>query len=225
MKLKNLAILSAAVVLSASASAQSYLYNNGGTYQGAVPVGIIVNDSLRDSLQTEQLGVDCAGESTAACMPSLSSIELASLITTNGSNLWSDYGLPAFPGGPAGFGNIVLTCGSPTIDDPNASAIGATKVAANEVGMGCSASLPYGKYNTITDAYSNQADMADCTNLVSAFAVNVLGFAARSETLPSGFSFTKFNGTAPELANLLTGEYLMFGDVHGDAITDRKSVV
>ena len=46
----------------------------------------------------------------------------------------------------------------------------------------------------------------------------MIAFAARSEALPAGFSFVKFDGSAPELENLLAGDYHMFGDVHGDAI-------
>ena len=87
MKIRGL-IAATVAVLSDSASADSVLYNDGNAYVGAVPVGIIVNDGLRDALQTAQLGGDCTGESTAACMPNLNSIEVASLISTNGTQTW-----------------------------------------------------------------------------------------------------------------------------------------
>lgn len=219
MKLHSIVVATVAVALSASSIADSVLYNDGNTYQGAVPVGIIVNDSLRNALQLAQFGVDCEGESTATCMPNLNAIELASIITTNGSQSWDQYGLPAFAAGGAGFGNTVLTCGSPDVDDASATAKGATQVAVNEVGMGCSGgALPYSKYNTVISGYVSQSDVAACTGIVSAYGLNLVSFAARTETLPAGFSFTKYNGTAPELANLLNGNYSMFGDVHGDAI-------
>lgn len=219
MKLHSIVAATVAVALSASSIADSVLYNDGNTYQGAVPVGIIVNDSLRDALQKAQLGDDCEGESTTACMPSLSAIELASIITTNGSQSWDQYGLESFALGAANFGNTVLTCGSPDVDDASATAKGATQVAANEVGMGCSGgALPYSKYNTVISGYTSQSDVAACTSIVSAYGLNLVSFAARSEALPSGFSFTKYNGTAPELVNLLSGDYSMFGDVHGDSI-------
>jgi hypothetical protein len=219
MKIRGL-IAATVAVLSASASADSVLYNDGNAYVGAVPVGIIVNDSLRNALQTAQLGGDCSGEATTACMPNLNSIEVASLISTNGTQSWDAFGVPAFPAGVAGYGNVVLTCGSPLADDPSATAKGATQVAVNEVGMGCSGgSFPTSKYNAITAAFANQADVNACAGLVSAYGVNMVAFAARSETLPSGFSFVKFDGAAPELANLLAGDYHMFGDVHGDAIS------
>ena len=218
MKIRGL-IAATVAVLSASASADSVLYNDGNAYVGAVPVGIIVNDGLRDALQTAQLGGDCSGESTAACMPNLNSIEVASLISTNGTQTWDQFGIPTFPAGGAGYGNIVLTCGNPLTDDPSAVAKGATQVAVNEVGMGCSAgAFPTTKYNSVTGAFSNQADVNECTGLASAFGVSMIAFAARSETLPAGFSFVKFDGSAPELENLLAGDYHMFGDVHGDAI-------
>ena len=219
MKLRSIVTATVAVALSASSIADSVLYNDGNAYQGAVPVGIIVNDSLRNALQKAQLGDDCEGESTAACMPNLNAIEVASIITTNGSQTWDQYGLPAFDAGAAGFGNAVLTCGSPTADDASATAKGATQVAVNEVGMGCSGgALPYAKYNTVISGYVSQSDVAACTSIVGAYGLNLVSFAARSEALPAGFSFTKYNGTAPELANLLSGDYSMFGDVHGDAI-------
>jgi len=218
MKIRSFIAATVAVV-SASASADSVLYNDGNAYVGAVPVGIIVNDALRDQLQTAQLGGDCAGESTAACMPNLNSIEVASLITTNGTQTWDQFGIAGFDPGASTFGNTVLTCGSPLADDPSAAAKGATQVAVNEVGMGCSGgNLPYAKYNQLTSGFVSIADVNACTGLVGLYGVNLISFAARSETLPSGFSFVKFDGSAPELANLLTGDYHMFGDVHGDAI-------
>jgi len=217
MKIHGL-IAATVAVLSASASADSVLYNDGNAYVGAVPVGIIVNDGLRDALQTSQLGGDCAGESTTACQPNLNSIEVASLVSTNGTQQWPDFGLPAFAE-VAGYSNLVLTCGSPFGDDPSAAAKGATQVAVNEVGMGCSAgAFPTSKYNQVISAFTDQSDVAGCVAVAGSVSANVIAFAARSETLPAGFSFVKFDGSAPELANLLAGDYHMFGDVHGDAI-------
>ena len=217
MKIRGL-IAATVAVLSASASADSVLYNDGNAYVGAVPVGIIVNDGLRDALQTAQLGASCAGEATSACMPNLNSIEVASIISTNGTQVWADFGLPAFADA-SGYSNLVLTCGSPLGDDPSAVAKGATQVAVNEVGMGCSAgSFPTSKYNQVISSFVDQSDVAACVAVAAGVAGNLVSFAARSETLPAGFSFVKFDGSAPELANLLTGDYHMFGDVHGDAI-------
>jgi hypothetical protein len=218
MKIRGL-IVATAAILSVSASADSVLYNDGNTYVGAVPVGIIVNDGLRNALQTAQLGGDCSGETTTACMPNLNSIEVASLISTNGTQQWNQFGIPAFAAGGAGYGNIVLTCGNPLSDDQTATAKGATKVAVNEVGMGCSGgSFPTTKYNTVTGAFADQSDVNACAALVGLYDVNIVAFSARTEALPSGFSFVKFDGSAPELSNLLNGDYHMFGDVHGDTI-------
>jgi hypothetical protein len=224
MKIKSLFAATAAVIMSSSALADSYLYPVAGeTYQGVVPVGIIVNDSLKSALQTAQLGAECAGEATTACMPSLSSVELASIISTNGGQNWDDFGLPAFAGGAAGYGNIVLTCGHPDTDDASAAVKGATKVATQEVGMGCSGgSFPTSKYNTVIGFATTQSDVTACTGIAAPYGLNLVSFAAASETLPSGFSMVKFNGTAPDIANVLSGDYSMFGDVHGDAISSPQ---
>ncbi|MAV75346.1 MAG: hypothetical protein CL691_01820 [Cellvibrionales bacterium] len=223
MKIRGL-IAASVAILSASASADSVLYNDGNAYVGAVPVGIIVNDSLRDALQEAQFpgeagaASDCAGETTAACMPNLNSIEVASIISTNGTQNWDDFGLPAFPAASI-YSNLVLTCGSPLGDDPAATAKGATQVAVNEVGMGCSAgAFPTSKYNQVISAFVDQSNVNACVAVAASVSANLVSFAARSETLPAGFSFVKFDGSAPELANLLKGDYHMFGDVHGDAI-------
>lgn len=220
MKFKNLLAASAVLALSSNVLAQSALYNNGvGAYQGAMPVGIIVSDTLKSALQTAQLGAECAGEATTACMPSISTIELASLAVTNGTQTWDQFGLPAFDPGPAQAGNVVTLCGSPDSDDNGASAAGATRVAMAEIGMGCSnGSFPTSNYNTLMGNFTNQASMATCTVAAAGFGTNTVGFASLSDTMPSGFSFVKFNGSAPQLSNLLNGDYSMFGDVHGAAL-------
>ena len=217
MKFKNLLAASAVLALSSNVLAQSALYNNGaGAYQGAMPVGIIVNDTLKSALQTAQLGAECAGETTTACMPSISTIELASIAVTNGTQGWDSFGLPAFDPGAAQAGNIVTVCGSPLVDDTSSSAAGATRVAMAEIGMGCSGgSFPADNFNPVMSGFTTQSDMATCTGTASLYGTNTVGFASLSDTMPAGFSFVKFNGSAPELANLLNGDYSMFGDVHG----------
>ena len=220
MNLKTLLTASTVLALSSNVLAQSALYNSGvGAYQGAMPVGILVSDSLKDALQTAQLGAACSGEATTACMPSISTIELASLAVTNGTQTWDQFGLPEFAPGPAQAGNVVTLCGLPTVDDTTSSAAGATRVAMAEIGMGCSAgAFPAGNFNPAMSGFTNQSDMAACTATAAGFGTNTVGFASLSDQVPSGFSFVKFNGSAPELANLLNGDYSMFGDLHGDAL-------
>lgn len=221
MKLKTITAIATTALLSAATSADSYLYPVAGeAYVGTVPVGIIVNDSLKSALQTAQLGAECAGESTTACMPSLTSVEVASLITTDGNQGWDDFGLPAFADGAAAQGNTVLVCGRPDQDDASATAKGATLVATSEVGMGCSGgALPVSKYNSFIGAFVSQSDTSICTSITDAYGLNIVSFAAATETLPSGYSFVKFNGSAPSIDNVIAGDYTMIGDVHGDALS------
>jgi hypothetical protein len=221
MKLKTITAIATTALLSAAASADSYLYPVAGeAYVGTVPVGIIVNDSLKSALQTAQLGAECAGESTTACMPSLTSVEVASLITTDGTQGWDNFGLPAFPAGAAAQGNTVLVCGRPDADDPSTTAKGATLVATSEVGMGCSGgALPVSKYNSFIGAFVPQANTATCTSITAAYGLNIMSFAAATETLPAGYSFVKFNGSAPSIDNVIAGDYTMIGDVHGDPLS------
>ena len=224
MNFKTLLTASTVLALSSNVLAQSALYNDGGAYQGAMPVGILVSDTLRSALQTAQLGAECAGETTTACMPSISTIELASIAVTNGTQTWDQFGLPALPAGAQNAGNVVTLCGSPSVDDTTSSAAGATRVAMAEIGMGCSnGASPTSNYNTVMSNFTTLSDMATCTAAAVAFETNTVGFAPLSDTLTSGFSFVKFNGSAPELANLMNGDYSMFGDVHGAALAGMAS--
>jgi hypothetical protein len=220
MKFKNLLAATAVLALSSNVLAQSALYDTGvGGYQGAMPVGIIVSDTLKSALQSAQLGAECAGEASTDCMPSISTIELASIAVTNGTQTWDQFGLPAFAAGAVGASNVVTVCGSPVIDDTSSSAAGATRVAMAEIGMGCSnGSFPADNFNPAMSGFTTQSEMAACTTTAVGFETNTVGFASLSDTMPSGFSFVKFNGSAPELVNLLNGDYSMFGDVHGAAL-------
>jgi hypothetical protein len=221
MKLQSLLSVTAAFVLSSSAIAENALYNKGEPYVGAMPVAIIVSDALRNSLQLAQnLGASCVGSETTACKPSISSIEIMSLVNTGSpTDTYDQFGIGALPAGAAGAGNIVAICGLPSVDDTTASLAGATKVAMAAIGVGCSTASPDTNFSTLMGNYSNQSQVGACTSMSNTIGGNAIAFAALSDTLTSGYSNVKFNGTAPSLTNLLSGDYTMFGDVHASGFS------
>ena len=217
MKLQSLLSVTAAFVLSSSAIAENALYDKGEAYVGAMPVSIIVSDVLRNALQKAQLGDGCEGVETTACMPSLSSIELMSLVNTGAfTDTYDQFGIDALPAGGNAAGNVVAVCGLPTVDDTTASLAGATRVAMAAIGVGCSSASPATNFSQVMGNFSNQSQVGACTAMSNAIEGNAIGFASLSDTLTSGYSNIKFNGSAPSLENLLAGDYTMFGDVHAD---------
>ena len=220
MKLQSLLSVTAAFVLSTNAFAENALYNKGEPYVGAMPVSIIVSDALRNSLQKSQLGDACEGSNTTACKPTLSSIELMGLVNTGSpSDTYDQFSIEALPAGSFSAGNIIAICGLPSVDDTSASLAGATKVAMAAIGVGCSDSSPTSNFSTLMGNYANQSLVGACTAQPNAIGGNSIGFAALSDTLTSGYSNIKFNGTAPSLDNLMSGDYTMFGDVHASGFS------
>ena len=201
MKIKSL-IASVAVVMAGNAVADQSLIGTGAPV-GTVPVGILTTSALYGELQASQLGADCVGDTTKACKPSISSIELLSLMKTDIASSWASYGLDV-----SGFAapNIGV-CG--TIDGDEA-----TKVAASRVGLGCSQSAPASAFSIVATQFGvPQADMTACMGALEASSVGAIGFAAMNDSVASSYDNVKFDGQAPELANLLAGNYTMHADV------------
>lgn len=93
MKLTSLLAATAAVIFAGNVAAQatsgsSLNETSGGTYLGALPVGIVATTKLRDALQGLQLDAACIGEDSKACMPSISTVELASLLQAGFGEEW-----------------------------------------------------------------------------------------------------------------------------------------
>ena len=71
MKLKTLVAATAAVIFAGNVAAQatsgsSLNSSGGGTYIGALPVGVVVNPMLRNALQALQLDSACYEQDTKA---------------------------------------------------------------------------------------------------------------------------------------------------------------
>ena len=215
MKLSSLLAATAAVVFAGNVAAQatsgsSLNETSGGTYLGALPVGIVASPLLRDALQALQLDASCVGLDTKACMPSISTVELASLLQGSFGEEWgANYGVTAF-----GTGAIASTvvCGTIASDE-------AARVAARHVGIGCSTANPESAYNGIGSILQIPvADTASCISISNANSVGAIGFAT-ADTQNAAYNFVKLDGEAPDLANFQAGNYAMFADVHGGSLT------
>ena len=212
MKLKTIIAATAAIVFAGNVAAQatsgsSLNESGGGTYLGALPVGIVANPLLRDALQGLQLDASCVGEDTKACMPSISTIELASLMQNAFGDEWGNYGVDAF-----GTGQLAsaVVCGGLT-DEP-------TRVAARHVGIGCTASNPEGGFTNVASTFQFASDAASCLSTVTSFTAGGIGFAS-ADSESADYRFIKLDGESPDLANFIAGNYAMFADVHGGSLT------
>jgi len=215
MKLTSLLAATAAVIFAGNVAAQatsgsSLNETSGGTYLGALPVGIVATTQLRDALQGLQLDAACIGEDSKACMPSISTVELASLLQAGFGEEWgANYGVEAFTTGAVA---STVVCGTIASDE-------AARVAARHVGIGCSSSNPESAYNSIGALLSLPVtDTASCMSVSDANSVGAIGFAT-ADTQNAAYSFVKLDGQSPDLANFQAGNYAMFADVHGGSLT------
>lgn len=215
MKLKKLIVATAAVVVASQVSAQSYTGSlsaaiPGGPYAGAQAVGIVANPLLRDALQAAQLDAACVGNDSKTCMPSISTIELGSLLSAGFGNEWgADYGITAFGVGSAA---------SPVVCEISGTAgpiSDAARVGARHVGYGCVDSNPDLFLNELSVTFGIGGSLASCmTTIENTFAAGAIGFAS-ADTVDASYRFVKLDGESPDLANFIAGNYAMFGDVHG----------
>jgi hypothetical protein len=216
MKFKTIVAATAAIVFAGNVAAQatansSLNESGGGDYLGALPVGIVANPLLRDALQGLQLDASCVGEDTKACMPSISTIELASLMQNAFGDEWGNYQVDAF-----GTGQLAsaVVCGALTDE--------ATRVAARHVGIGCTASNPEGGFTSVASTFQFAADAASCLNTVTTFTAGGIGFAT-ADSQSAAYKFIKLDGESPDLANFIAGNYAMFADVHGGSLTGNNT--
>lgn len=214
MKLRLLVAATAAVVFTANVAAQatsgsSLNETGGGAYLGALPVGIVANPLLRDALQAAQLDAACVGNDSKTCMPSMSTVELASLMQGSFGQEWgTNYGITAF-----GTGTLASTvvCGTIAGDEP-------TRVAARHIGMGCNNANPEALFSGIAAAFGITGDAAACLATTEGFAAGGVGFATADSSDPA-YRFIKLDGESPDLANFIAGNYALFADVHGGSLT------
>lgn len=239
-KITKIAALLATSIVSAGSLADA-LYNDGSTYQGAMPVAVVASTALVGALQTAQNLTDSAGAACTAadtsigCMPQISSLEMASILSADASMNWAALGVAglteadhlanqtALPSsefwefGAAG----VYVCGDPRVDDADATFKGATKVAAAHVGMGCSngAASPDRINSAYADnAFDDQTTVSGCME-TNAYSLNKngwagIGFVGLGDGAPANTGFLKMDGSAPTISEFMAGNYSMFGDVH-----------
>jgi hypothetical protein len=217
MKLKMIIAATSAAVLSVSAMAQS-LNESGGAYSGgAMPVSVVANPILRDVLQVAQFGAGspCIGNDSELCMPSVSSVELASVMQAGFGQEWGDYQITDFG---AGAGASTVLCGTIAGDE-------ATRVGARHIGMGCNDANPEGLLNTIAGLFAiPQANTQTCMGLVEGNGAGALGFAIYTND-DASHNFVKLDGQASTLANFEAGNVSLFGDVHGGTLPGQSNGV
>ena len=212
MKLNKMITAVAAVVFAGNVAAQatngsSLNESGGGSYLGALPVGIVANTALRDALQAAQLDSVCVGNDSKTCMPSISTVELSSLMQGGFGQGWTNYQITAFGSGAVGSAAV---CGTIAGDE-------ATRVAARHVGIGCTTANPEGGFNGVAGLLGlPQASTANCLAGAQAAGAGAIGFATADT---AGYKFIKLDGEAPDLANFANGNYAMFADVHGGSLT------
>lgn len=215
MKLKTIIAATAAIALAGQVAAQatsgsSLNESGGGAYLGALPVGIVASPSLRDALQALQgLGASCVGDDSKACMPSISTVELASLVQGGFGQEWGTYGLSAFGTGAVASAAV---CGTIAGDE-------AARAGARHVGVGCSTANPEAAYNGVASLLGlPQANTATCMQYAEGAGAGAIGFATADST-NANYRFVKLDGESPDLVNFIAGNYAMFADVHGGSLT------
>ena len=220
MKLKSIIAATAAVVFAGNVAAQAtsgsgLTADTAGAYLGALPVGIVANPALRNALQAAQLDAVCVGNDSKTCMPSISTIELTSIMQGTFGQEWGAYGITAF--GTGALANAVV-CGTLTGGDQ------ATLVAARHIGMGCNTANPEGLFNTIAGGVFAlpQHNVSACLGAGEGASAGGIGFAG-ADIQDANFRFLKLDGQSPDLANFNAGNYAMFGDIHGGSLTGNTT--
>ena len=213
MKLKTLLVATAAVVFAGNVAAQatsgSSLNETGGAYLGALPVGIVANPGLRDALQAAQLDAACVGNDSKTCMPSISTVELSSIIQGAFGQEWNNYGIGAFGAGAIASAAV---CGTIASDE-------ATRVGARHIGVGCTDANPDGGFNGVAALLGlPQASTVGCLTGAEGAGAGAIGFAT-ADSVDASYRFVKLDGESPDLANFIAGNYAMFADVHGGSLT------
>ena len=214
MKLKTIVAATAAVVFAGNVAAQatsgsSLNEASGGSYLGALPVGIVANPGLRDALQALQLDASCVGLDTKACMPSISTVELASIMQGGFGQNWTTYGLDVF--GTTAVGSAAI-CGTIADDE-------ATRVGARHVGIGCTTANPDAQFNGVAGLLGlPQGNTVGCLTGAEGAGAGAIGFAT-ADSANASYRFVKLDGQSPDLANFIAGNYAMFADVHGGSLT------
>lgn len=237
-------IVALATSIVSAGSVADALYNDGSDYQGAMAVGVVASSTLLSALQTAQgltdsLGVACtAADSSAGCMPQISSLEMASILSASyDATFPSDFGVATLTeanhiaaqdtftssvGWEFGAEGVYV-CGQVDTDDTSVTYAGATKVAAAHIGMGCSNGAMAPNVSNFNNNYGDntgaaQATINTCMN-TDAYSLNTLnwggiGFIGIGDDLPTNTGFLKLDGAAPTISELMAGNYSMFGDVH-----------
>lgn len=189
----------------------------GGSYAGAMPVGIVANPLLRDALQAAQLDAACVGNDSYDCMPSISSIELATLVATGFGDEWGvNYGLTAF-----GTGAVA----TPIVCEVSPSGLQshAARVAARHLRYGCFPSNPDGLLSSVASLFGLSTDLESCMSEVeNTFSAGAIGFAPADAQSPH-YRFIKLDREAPDLATFIAGNYPMFGDIHGTQLPNTTT--
>ena len=214
MRLKTIVAATAAVVFAGNVAAQaisgsSLNEKSGGSYLGALPVGIVANPGLRDALQALQLDASCVGDDTKACMPSVSTVELASLLQGGFGQNWTTYGLDVF--GTTAVGSAAV-CGTIGGDE-------ATRVGARHIGIGCTTANPDAAFNGVAGLLGlPQSNTVSCLTGAEGAGAGAIGFAT-ADSADASYRFIKLDGQSPDLANFIAGNYAMFADIHGGSLT------
>lgn len=220
MNMKKLLIATAALVIGSNVAAQATSGSSlneigGGTYLGALPVGIVANPLLRDTLQALQLDPACVGNDSKTCMPSISTVELASVLQGGFGQTWNNYGVTAF-GSSSSPAASAAVCGTIAGDE-------ATRVGARHVGIGCTNANPDAQFNGVAGLLSlPQSNTVACLTGAEGAGAGAIGFAT-ADSQNAAYRFVKLDGEAPDLANFIAGNYAMFADVHGGSLTGAET--
>jgi ABC-type phosphate transport system substrate-binding protein len=184
--------------------------------------GIPVTVTLRNALQTKQ-GLT-SGSETEANMPSLTSQQLAGILTGNLTDWAASFGLPssAFTGGDTNIYTARRSNGSGTTRVIDTNLVGDfcvsgapaifTNLAAPQgttTGAGCASGV-------YTAQLGTSDDMALCVTNWDTAGVGGVGYLS-TDYVPAaapahGYRFIKIDGVTPKLASAEEGQYKIWGE-------------
>lgn len=192
-----------------------------GAGLGSVPVAVIVPGDVHNALQAMQdFPAACIGNRNKLCSPTMSSAEVRAIVngalassssisSPNGTLLANFGDLTNFTG-VAATGAPLLRVYSPNVVDGITQFAGGGSIDGKSCGAG----------SVIAAASVATADDATTLSTVGAgFKKARIGFIHATELDDSNqdVGFVKVDGAAPDLVNLLSGNYNIVSNVHGAA--------
>lgn len=194
-----------------------------GDGRGAVPVAIILPGDVHNALQKSVgLSATCVGDRTKACMPSMSSAEVRSIlngsliagafVSGTGGTLASNLGDATNYSGTANTTPAFRRIYASAVSDALTQFVGSGFIAGKSCGSGAAL------------AAANTATADDAATLAAVSSGNGdafmdIGFIHATEVDASNtdYGMVKLDGAAPDLVNLLSANYNLISNVHDSA--------